>query len=103
MGMLDWLSFKRHGEGAAIMGRKFTMDFQGKPTQVEEMEFEITKEEWNEYRLLDGGKVRAKLTVQRILWVLDSSGKRTMTPEGDPNFIVRSSTLVVGIERDRQP
>ena len=36
-----------------------------------EQQFEIGREDWNEYKLLDGGVVRLKTTVQRIFRVVD--------------------------------
>ena len=39
-----------------------------------EMDFEIGREEWNEYKLLDGGIVRLKTTVNRIYQVVDEQG-----------------------------
>ncbi|MBI2867596.1 MAG: hypothetical protein HYX97_04600 [Chloroflexi bacterium] len=60
-----------------------------------EQEFEIRSENWNEYHLLDGGKVRLKTTVQKIYRVLDASGKPALTAQGDPHILVRHSTQVV--------
>jgi hypothetical protein len=61
-----------------------------------EQDFEIAREDWNEYKLLDGGVIRLKTTVQKIFRVLDSGGKPVVTPEGDPHVIVRHKTDVVG-------
>jgi hypothetical protein len=36
---------------------------------VSEEDFTIEKEDWNEYRLLDGGTIKVKTTVQRIFRV----------------------------------
>ena len=63
-----------------------------------EQPFEIGREEWNEYKLLDGGLVRVKTTVQRIYRILDSEGKPAYNDEGDPHMIVRHKSDVVSSE-----
>ncbi len=63
-----------------------------------EQQFEITSENWNEYRLLDGGVVRMKTSLQKIFRVVDEEGKPLYKPEGDPNVIVRHNTQVVASE-----
>ena len=39
-----------------------------------EREFEIDREQWNVYKLLDGGTVRMKTSVQKIYQVVDADG-----------------------------
>ena len=63
-----------------------------------EVEFEIAREEWNEYKLLDGGRVRVKITVQKISRILDAQGKPAYVPDGDPHVVVRHNTQVVASE-----
>jgi hypothetical protein len=68
-----------------------------------EKDFEITKEDWNEYRLLDGGKVRLKTSVAKILRIkilriLDKDGNPAYTADGDPFLLVRHRTEVAGSE-----
>ena len=70
---------------------------QGEVSAIEQ-QWEIGKEEWNEYKLLDGGVVRLRTTVQKIYRVLDADGKPAYTSEGDPSFMVRHNTQVVGSE-----
>ncbi len=60
-----------------------------------EQQFEIGREEWNEYKLLDGGVVRLKTTVQRIYRLVDSEGRPAYDEQGDPNVIVRHKSDVV--------
>ena len=62
---------------------------------VREADFEIVREDWNEYRLLDGGSVRVKTTVARLFHVLDENGGIRYNAEGDPEFMVKHSTQVV--------
>lgn len=63
-----------------------------------EMVFEIAKEEWNDYRLYDGGTVRVKTSVQKIFRIVDAEGKPQVTAEGDPFIFVRHNTQVVASE-----
>lgn len=70
----------------------------GETRKVEEIDFEIVKEDWNEYQLADGSYLKYKSVVYKVFWVLDDAGKRTFTMEGDPHLIVRSSAQVVASE-----
>jgi len=63
-----------------------------------EQPFEIAKEDWNEYRLLDGGTVRVLTNVQKIFRILDDAGKPVTTAEGEPFLFVRHVTQVVASE-----
>ncbi len=56
----------------------------------EEVEFTPTKEDWNEYHLADGSKLRFRSVVGRVVRVL---GQRS--PEGDPVYVVTSQNMVV--------
>ena len=62
---------------------------------VREEDFSIVTEEWNEYKLLDGGKIRVKTTVGKILRMLDEDDNPVYDKEGDPSFVVKHSTQVV--------
>jgi hypothetical protein len=66
---------------------------------VSEEDFTIEKEDWNEYRLLDGGTIKVKTTVQRIFRVLDASGKPKIDADGDPEVLVRHSSQVVATDK----
>jgi len=67
--------------------------------KVEEIDFEIVKEDWNEYQLIDGTYMKLKTIVQKILWVLDDEGNRQFTMDGDPYLLVRSTNQVVATEK----
>lgn len=73
------------------------MNLGGKEVLVQELDFEIGREEWNEYRLLDGGKVRVKNTVVRIFRVVDEEGHQVFNADNDPEIAVRATTQVVPI------
>ena len=80
------------------MGRKTQIRVDGNLLDVREEDFEIVREDWNEYKLLDGGNVRLKTTVQRVFRVLDAQGNPKSSPDGDPEVIIRHNTQVVAIE-----
>jgi hypothetical protein len=66
-----------------------------KEYDTREEEFEIFREDWNEYRLLAGGRLRLKTVVQRITQVLDDDGSPLLNESGDPVVIVRHSPNIV--------
>ena len=64
-----------------------------------EQQFEIDRENWNEYKLLDGGRVRIKTTVARIFRVVDENGNQLYNDSGEPHLVVRhKSDIVASIE-----
>lgn len=66
----------------------------GEECDAIELDFEIR----DEYKLLDGGRVRLKTSVLRMFRVLDANGNPAYTPEGDPFILVRHNTQVVTTE-----
>lgn len=61
-----------------------------------EVGFTVKREEWNEYELADGGIVRFKAGILRILQVLDADGKPARTPDGtEPLLVVQSANSLV--------
>lgn len=70
----------------------------GVTRKVEELNFEIIKEDWNEYQLESGVYVKLKAIAQRFFWVLDDSGSRAYSMEGDPQILVVSNNQVVASE-----
>lgn len=57
-----------------------------------ELDFAVDKEDWNEYCLGDGTKVRLKTSVVRIFQVLDDDGEPSFTAEGEPELLVWQDT-----------
>ena len=60
-----------------------------------EADFEIGREEWNQYKLLDGGTVRVKTTVSRIYRVVDEQGNPRYNQDGSPLIVVAHKSDVV--------
>ena len=94
---VDYDSFRPAGKQRLCMPEK--MKLGDREVYVREEQFEIAREEWNEYRLLDGGRVRVKTSVFRIFRIVDESNTPQFTAEGDPELIVRHNTQVVAIDR----
>ncbi len=67
----------------------------GEEKEVSELDFEIKREDWNEYILLDGGSVRVRLVVSKIYRVLDDNGQPAWNQDGSPNFAITSGNMVV--------
>lgn len=52
-----------------------------------EREFEIDRESWSRYKLLDGGEIRVKTTVLKIYAIVDANGHQKSDPAtGVPIF-----------------
>ena len=78
------------------MPTKRTINVNGQDLEVVDVTFEPVKPEaWNEYELGDGGRVRIKLSVNRVLQVLDPDGKPAKTAEGDRFLVVQSSNQMI--------
>ena len=56
--------------------------------------FETHSEDWNEYELADGVRVRVKTVVTGISRGLDPNGHPVTTPEGSPVVRAYHTTLV---------
>jgi hypothetical protein len=77
------------------MPRSMKVTIGGVEYEGKEVDFKIVKEEWNEYELYDGGRVRLKTSAQKIVQVFQEDGKPLLTKEGDPQIMVRHNTQVV--------
>ena len=60
-----------------------------------EADFEGGAEAWNQYKLLDGGVVRVRMTVSRIFRVVDDNGTPQFHENGDPSIVVFYNTEVI--------
>lgn len=70
------------------------VNINGKDYDAREEEFEIFREEWSEYRLLSGGRLRLKTVVQKILQVLDEDGKALMDEQGESVMFVKHGSII---------
>lgn len=70
----------------------------GEERDAIELDFEVHKEEWAEYKLLDGGQVRLKTSALKIFRILDVDGNLANDPNGDPFIMVRHNTQIVSTE-----
>ena len=77
------------------MPRKVQVKVDGRDVDAVEISFTIKREEWNEYELADGGRVRMRSAVHRILQVLDEDGKPARNPAGELMMVVQSQNAVV--------
>ena len=73
----------------------FKMMVGGQEVSAVERDFQIQREEWNEYKLLDGGIVRVKTTVNRICQVVDDNGNPKYNADGTPLMVVHHKSDVV--------
>lgn len=70
------------------------MTIQGVKRQAIELDFEGT-EAFNVYKLTDGGEVKVKMAVRRICRLLDTQGKPSFLPNGDPEIWIEYSPPIV--------
>ena len=70
----------------------------GRDVNAVEAAFDIKREDWNEYELTDGGRVRVKTVVQKILKVVDDEGRQVYDGNGDPIMIARNSVVISASE-----
>jgi hypothetical protein len=86
-------------EGKKMPGKIKDITFpDGQTRKVEELDFEIVREDWNEYQLTDGSYMKIKTIVKKVYWILDNTGNRRYTEEGDPFLLVSSVNQVVASE-----
>ena len=78
-----------------MMRRIVKVRVQGQEVEAVEEDFAVAREEWNEYKLLDGGAVRVKTTVSRIYRLVDSEGNPRYDGDGSPSFVVMHKSDVV--------
>ncbi len=78
------------------MATKRTINVNGQDLEVIDVAFDPVKAEtWNEYALADGGRIRIKLSVNRVLQVLEPDGSHARTPENDRYLVVQSNNQLV--------
>ncbi len=64
---------------------------------VTEVDFQVIREDWDEYRLSDGTKLRVKNVMMRVFMEVDDQGNIKYNEYGEPNVIVVGNQTVVPI------
>ena len=59
-----------------------------------EQSFTIATEQWSEYALADGGRIRMKTSPVKIFRLVDSEGQALFGGDGEPQFLVRHTTTI---------
>lgn len=77
------------------MAASWKVNIGGVEYDAVEVGFEIRKEDWAEYEVADGGRVRLKTTVSRIAKVVDAGGNPVPDPQGRLTYFVEHNTQVV--------
>jgi hypothetical protein len=77
------------------MPQAIKINIDGVQYSGQEVDFKVIKEDWNEYELNDGVKVKVKTIAQKIVRVLDAQNKPAFTPDGDPHVLIRHNTQIV--------
>ncbi len=66
------------------------INWQGKEVEAFDVDFRVSREDWNEYALLDGTTIRMKAVVSSIIRLEDQFDN-----EGNPVYMVKSNNMVV--------
>ncbi|MBM3175868.1 MAG: hypothetical protein FJZ93_09155 [Chloroflexi bacterium] len=66
------------------------MNFQGKDVEATEVRFQIIREDWNEYQLMDGTVLKMKTVVGEVFRLED-----VFDNEGNPVYQVKSNNLLI--------
>lgn len=69
----------------------------GRTLPVVEVDFEVVREDWNEYTLSDGTKLRVKNIVTRIFLQVDENGEVIYNENGEPNVVINGKNNLVAI------
>ena len=70
----------------------------GKEYEVREESYDVIREDWAEYLMASGVRVRVKPQVVKLFRILDDNGQPAFTPQGDPFVIVRHQVVLVSSE-----
>jgi hypothetical protein len=67
----------------------------GTPAKGILMDFTVKREDWNEYELSDGTRLRMKNSLVKAYLIVDDDGNSIMNDDGEPEVFIRHTTLVV--------
>jgi len=79
-----------YGEGSRAGGISVLRDLQ----QFEDQAVKIRREEWSEYRLLSGGRLRLKTVRQKMVQVLHENGQPLMDEHGESGMFVKHNSII---------
>jgi hypothetical protein len=63
--------------------------YQGREIETVEVDFKVVKEDWNEYELADGTKIKMKAVTSIINRAIDE-----FDSDGNPLYLVKSSNVI---------
>jgi hypothetical protein len=66
----------------------------GEKISVQDVDFEVVQETWNEYQLETGIKIRVKNVLIKAMLMLDEEGNVREDERGDPIVIISSSNVL---------
>lgn len=67
----------------------------GTIVRVREVSFDINSEDWNEYQLEDGTKLRLKNTLIQAFRVVDENGEPKIDDNGNPEVIINGHVIIL--------
>ncbi len=74
------------------------MDLPGnQKISVTEVDFDVVKEDWAEYLLSDGTKLRVKNVLMRAFMQVDEAGNIIYNENGEPNVIIVGNQVLTPI------
>lgn len=71
------------------MERKTTVTYKGKEREAIEVDFKIIREDWNEYHLDDGTRIRLKPVASLVIRIPNEFDN-----DGNPVYLVKSSNVM---------
>ena len=71
------------------------ISYKGRDVDGIDVDFKVSREDWNHYQLADGTELRMRLIVSEVYMV---SGEYDQ--EGNPVYVVKSTTMVVAKSPD---
>jgi hypothetical protein len=70
------------------LGKRITVEYEGKKVPAEELEFDAEKEPWSVYRLEDGTVIKMKQALVSINRLVD-----VYKPDGEPIYMFKISGI----------
>jgi len=71
------------------MDRPTKLTYQGREIDAVEVDFKVLKEDWNEYDLADGTRVKVKYVASNMVRLINEYDN-----DGDPIYLVKSSNVL---------